>query len=71
VGQGLTAAVVIVALMFVLSVVVARAQESTVARLQASAPAIKRWGGAVLLAIGAWFIVLDVFADTFADLFPV
>jgi protein-S-isoprenylcysteine O-methyltransferase Ste14 len=66
-----TAAVVIVVLMFVLSVVVARAQESTVARLQASAPAIKRWGGAVLLAIGACFIVLGVFADTFADLFPV
>lgn len=57
--------------MFVLSVAVARTQESTVARLKASAPAVKRWGGAVLLVIGTWFLVLGIFADTFADLFPV
>jgi protein-S-isoprenylcysteine O-methyltransferase Ste14 len=62
---------VIVVLMFALSVIIARAQEATVERLQASAPTIKRWGGALLLGIGAWFIVLGIFAESFAGLFPV
>lgn len=57
--------------MFALSVIIARAQETTVERLQASAPTIKRWGGAVLLGIGAWLIVLGIFADAFSGLFPV
>lgn len=58
-------------LMFALSVLIARAQERTVAKLKASAPSIKRWGGIVLLGVGAWFMILGVFADTFADVFPV
>lgn len=57
--------------MFTLSVLIARAQEGTVARLKASAPSIKRWGGAVLVVIGAWFLVLGIFADAFADVFTV
>lgn len=62
---------IIVVLMFALSALIARAQERTVSRLKASAPAIKRWGGIVLLGVGTWFIVLGIFADTFADVFPV
>jgi hypothetical protein len=58
-------------LMFALSVFIARAQERTVAKLKASAPSIKLWGGIVLLGVGAWFIILGVFADTFAEVFPV
>ncbi|MEX2210348.1 MAG: hypothetical protein WD689_01095 [Gaiellaceae bacterium] len=65
------AALVIVALLFAAASGVARAQQATVERIKAQAPAVKRWGGFVLLGVGAWFIVLAVFADAFADLFPV
>lgn len=57
--------------MFTLSVLIARAQEGAVARLKASAPSIKRWGGAVLVVVGTWFLILGVFADAFAGLFTV
>jgi protein-S-isoprenylcysteine O-methyltransferase Ste14 len=65
------AAVVIVALMFTAAFTVSRAQDATVARIRATAPAIKRWGGAVLVGVGLWFISLAVFADFFAEIFPV
>jgi hypothetical protein len=65
------AAVVIMALMFIAALTVSRAQEGTVARIQASAPAVKRWGGAVLILVGVWFVSLAVFADFFARVFPV
>jgi len=32
---------------------------------------VKRWGGHVLITLGLWFIALAVFADFFAELFPV
>jgi hypothetical protein len=32
---------------------------------------VKRWGGWVLAGVGGWFIALAVFADFFADVFPV
>lgn len=57
--------------MFALSVLIARAQEGTVARLKASAPSIKRLGGGVLVAVGTWFLVLGIFADAFSGLFTV
>ncbi len=66
-----TAAAVIVALMFILSILIARAQQNTVERLQATAPAIKKWGGAILVGIGAWFLVLGIFAERFSGLFTV
>jgi hypothetical protein len=50
-------------------VTVARAR--TVERLMATGPAVKRWGGVVLVALGVWFIALGVFAGTFARVFPV
>lgn len=67
----MVAAVVIIALMFTAAFTVSRAQESTVERIQASAPAVKRWGGVVLIAVGVWFVTLAVFADFFAQIFPV
>ncbi len=57
--------------MFMLSVLVARAQQTTVERLQTTAPAIKKWGGAILVGIGAWFLVLGIFAEQFSGMFPV
>ena len=40
-------------------------------KLQAGAPTVKRWGGIVLVVLGAWFVALGVFAHAFARLFPV
>jgi hypothetical protein len=50
---------------------VARAQQRTIERITAQAPVIKRWGGWILTGVGLWFVALAVFADFFADLFPV
>lgn len=61
----------IVLLMFTLALTVGAAQERTVEAMRAGSPAIKRWGGCILLLVGAWFIALGTFADFFADVFPV
>lgn len=61
----------IVALMFALALLLATAREHVVDSLQQGAPTIKRWGGRVLISVGAWLISLGVFAHFFADVFPV
>lgn len=53
------------------AVAVSISQEATVERLGAATPAIKRWGGWVLITLGTWFILLSVFSNTFGKLFPV
>lgn len=58
--------------MFVgLSLVVGRAQEQTLQRVQASSTQVKRWGGWILVMVGAWFLILAIWADFFAGVFPV
>jgi hypothetical protein len=57
--------------MYTAAFTVSRAQETTVQRIQASAPSVKKWGGAVLIVVGVWFVSLAVFADFFAQFFPV
>jgi hypothetical protein len=57
--------------MFTLALTLATAQERTVAAMQAGSPAVKQWGGRILLVVGAWFIVLAIFADLFARVFAV
>ncbi|MGH2748817.1 MAG: hypothetical protein ACRDKB_12980 [Actinomycetota bacterium] len=57
--------------MFVLVTAVVTARETVVARLRASTGRIKRWGGWVLVLVGAWFIALAIWADYFATVFPV
>ena len=57
--------------MFALALAIALAQERTVESIETRAPAVKRWGGRILLLVGAWFVALGVFAGFFADLFPV
>lgn len=66
-----TAAATLVVLTFGIALLVAGAQEATVERLQAGAPRIKRWGGALLLIVGTWTLVLGLFAEAFATAFPV
>jgi hypothetical protein len=65
------AAVVIVLLMFLLVFGIATAQETVIATLRAHVGQVKHWGGWILIIVGAWFIILAVFADFFALLFPV
>lgn len=66
-----TAGVAVVALMFVLAIALASARERLVESMQDGAPTVKRWGGRVLIVVGAWFVALGIFADFFGDLFPV
>ncbi len=65
------AAAALVVLMFTLALVLAAAQERTAEAMRTGAPAIKRWGGRILIVLGIWFIMLGVFADSFSDLFTV
>lgn len=49
----------------------ASAQADVLERIKVGAPSVKRWGGYVLVLVGAWFIALGIFADFFARVFPV
>ena len=64
------AAVALVALVFVLSLALATAQERTVEAMRERVPAAKRWGGRILIVEGVWFIALAAFAGFFARVFP-
>ncbi len=65
------AALTIVVLFFVLATTIATAQERFVDSLKASVQQVKRWGSYILIAVGAWFIILAVWAEAFAQVFPV
>lgn len=65
------AALTMIALMFTLAAVIASAGERVGAAMRASTPTVKRWGGRILLLVGAWFLVLAAFARFFARVFPV
>ena len=66
-----SASLVLVALVFAAALGVSRAQEQTIERVRAQAPNVKRWGGGILIIVGGWLLLLAIFADTFAGLFPV
>ncbi len=65
------AAVALVVLVFGAALTVASAQQVVVERLQAPSMAVKRWGGWVLVVVGAWFLALTIWAGPFSLLFPV
>jgi hypothetical protein len=65
------AALAVVVLAFASALTVALAQERLAGRLEAAGPAMKRWGGWVLVVVGTWFVALGVLAEFFARLFPV
>lgn len=65
------ASATIVGLAFGLALLIGRAEVRTVERLEAAAPQIKGWAGALLLVIGTWMVVLGLFADVFATVFAV
>lgn len=63
---------IVLAVMFIgLSLIVGRAQEHTLTRMRASSSQIKRWGAWILVTVGTWFLVLAIWADSFAEIFPV
>jgi len=59
----------IVLLMFTASIGAASAQASTLNRFRTSGPAVKRWGGRILIFVGTWFLILALFADTVQQVF--
>jgi len=63
--------VVVVLLLFGAAVGVALLQDRLVARVQASAPTVKRWGGRVLIVLGLWFVALGAFSSVLEEWFPV
>ena len=67
----LVAAAALVVLMFALALALVAAQERTVETLRAGAPAVKRWGGRILVLVGAGLIALGAFADFFSRAFSV
>ena len=62
---------IFVLLTFGLAYAIAHAQENIIQMAKLHTRTVKRWGGCILLAIGGWAILLAVFADFFATLFPV
>ena len=60
-----------VSLMLILALLIASAGERIGTTMRASAPTIKRWGGRILIVVGAWFLLLAAFASFFARVFPV
>ena len=60
-----------VLLIFGLALLVGAAQQRAMEALKAGTQQVKRWGGVVLLAVGAWLIILAIWADFFARVFPV
>jgi hypothetical protein len=67
----INASVVIIILIFLLAYAISAAQEGVVAAVKARVSEVKRWGGWILIIIGAWFILLAIFAGFFARVFPV
>jgi len=63
------AATMIVILLFVTSLGAAFAQASTLNRFKTAGPAVKRWGGRILVVVGSWFIFLALFTDVAKQLF--
>jgi hypothetical protein len=57
--------------MFGLALSLGSAQQRVVTAMEAGAPAVKRWGGRILVLVGTWFIVLAIFTGFFARIFPV
>ncbi len=53
-----TVALVFVALLVTASILATVATDASLRSLRMAGPAVKRWSGFVLVAVGAWFIAL-------------
>lgn len=64
------AGIVLVVLFVGLSYVIGRAQANTLKRLQTNSTQVKRWGGWVLVTVRARFVILAIWAESFAGILP-
>jgi putative Mn2+ efflux pump MntP len=65
------AAGVITLLALALAAAIAAAQERLVGTMRAGVAQVKQWGGIILIVVGVWFLILAIWADFFARIFPV
>jgi hypothetical protein len=65
------AAGVITLLALALAAAIAAAQERLVGAMRAGVTQVKQWGGVILIGVGVWFLILAIWADFFAQIFPV
>jgi hypothetical protein len=65
------AAGVITLLALALATAIAAAQERLVGAMRAGVTQVKQWGGVILIGVGVWFLILAIWADFFARIFPV
>lgn len=62
------AAVSMILTLFVVSAVVGLARNRTVNSLRGSGRLVKRWGGVILMLVGAWLIALALWNETLLPL---
>ncbi len=60
-----------VILFFTLSLLVASAQERVLDALRGETLRIRRWGGMVLIGVGAWLLALAIWGQALVDILPV
>jgi cytochrome c biogenesis protein CcdA len=60
-----------VILFFTLSLLVASAQEQVLRAMRAETLRIRRWGGMVLIGMGAWLLALAIWGQALVDILPV
>lgn len=65
------AALTIVLLMFTLAALIGSAQGRAVDAMKASGPSVKRWGGGILVLVGAWLFLLGLVPHPFMHIFNV
>lgn len=71
VGAFVTASITIILLMICVAVIVTASREQTIRSLRLATVNARQFGGILLVAVGLWFIALAVWADFFAEVFPV
>lgn len=65
------ASLVIVLLMLGLAVAIGLAQDELVARIRAHTQQVKRLSGGILIVVGLWTLAIGIWAESFAQIFPV
>ena len=56
--------------MFGLALSVTRVQDRTIRALRLASAVTRKFGGVILIVVGAWFLALAIWADFFATVFP-
>jgi protein-S-isoprenylcysteine O-methyltransferase Ste14 len=62
------ASLTIIGLVFGLVMVISTAQKRVITKLRTSVNQVRRWGGVVLIVVGAWLIILAIFANAFVGI---